>query len=98
KHRTNKANEEPISRSSKHLVVSKVWMPIAILALFSITGITGVNIYQSAIPFQGKLAFFIHDLKYKKEIEFAHNNLFEDKLEDFLRYIQKVMDIPEEMF
>lgn len=98
KHRTNKANEEPISRSSKHLVVSKVWMPIAILALFSITGITGVNIYQSAIPFQGKLAFFIHDLKYKKEIEFAHNNLFEDKLDGFLRDIQKVVDLPEEMF
>src|SRR5699024_5133109 len=78
--------------------VSRIWSAFSLVVLLSITVITGFHIYQSAVNFQGKLAFKIHDLRFKKEIEFVHDNLYEDGLNGLLEDIETKASLPKELY
>ena len=76
----------------------KIWYFIALFILLSTTVIAGINIYKSGIPFNGKLSWFIHDLKNKREIAFIHNNIYDDGLEGLFKDIGKKANLPEELY
>ena len=62
------------------------------------TLVTGVKIYQSGINFNGKLSWFIHDLKNKRQVEFTNSNIYQDHLDGILKDIQSRVDMPEDLY
>lgn len=76
----------------------KVWYYIGLFILISTTVVTGTNIYKSGTNFQGKLAWFIHDLKNKREIEFIHDNIYYDGLEGLFKDLEEKIPLPEELY
>lgn len=80
------------------LRISKAWYFVALIILLSTTLATGTKVYQSAINYQGKLSWFIHELKNKRKIEFVHDNIYHDSLEGFFEDIQKEITLPEELY
>lgn len=71
-------------------------MALTILLLVTLT--TGTKVYQSAINYQGKLSWFIHELKNKRKIEFVHDNIYHDSLEGIFEDIQKEMTLPKKLY
>jgi len=86
------------NQSSHNTDYFKTWYFIALFVLISTTVVTGANIYKSSIPFNGKLSWFIHDLKNKKEIKLIHNNIYDDGLEGLFEDIENKIDLPEELY
>ncbi|HLR36307.1 MAG TPA: hypothetical protein VK071_13390 [Tissierellales bacterium] len=80
------------------LRISKAWYFVALIILLSTTLVTGTKVYQSAINYQGKLSWFIHELKIKRKIEFVHDNIYHDSLEGLFEDIQKEITLPEELY
>lgn len=58
---------------------------------------TGKIVY-SAIPYHGALSWKIDEWMRKKEVKLEHTNLFEDGADGFLQDIDKVLDLPEELY
>lgn len=76
----------------------KTWYFTALFILLLTTTIVGINVYKSGVPFKGRLSWFIHDLKNKKEIAFIHNNIYDDGLEGLFKDIGKRVNLPEELY
>lgn len=76
----------------------KWWFRISLLSFTFITLVTGFQIYQSAIHFQGKLAFEIHDFFNTRDIAFVHNNVYEYGLDGLLVDLQTELELPEELY
>ncbi|MCR1898848.1 hypothetical protein NSA47_07600 [Irregularibacter muris] len=77
---------------------NKIWLIMACVIFLTTSLFTGINLYKSGTAFQGKLSWFIHDLKNKREIKFVHNNLYEDHLEGIFQDIEKKVSLPEELY
>jgi hypothetical protein len=58
----------------------------------------GVKIYESGINLNGKLSWFLKDLKDKKTVEFEHNNIYEDGIEGILTDINKEIPMSENLY
>ena len=82
----------------RKITYSKSWFFIAIAALIITTGLTGYNIYQSAIPYNGKLSWYVDDFFNKKEVPFENNNIHQDGLNGMLSAIETEMNLPEELY
>lgn len=91
-----KNRKQEKSYSEKHYY--KTWYSIAIFILISITLVTGANIYKSGTNLNGKLAWFIHDLKNKRQIEYIHNNVYVDGLQGLFLDIEEKVELPEELY
>lgn len=79
-------------------VLRSRWITIAPFILLFTTLVTGVKIYQSGINFNGKLSWFIHDLKNKRQVEFTNSNIYQDHLDGILKDIQSRVDMPEDLY
>ena len=87
--------KEKLYESSKKF---RIWYYLTIIIIISTTLITGANIYKSAISFNGKLSWFIHDLKNKKKIELVHNNIYDYGVEGIFKDIEEEITLPGELY
>lgn len=76
----------------------KSWFFIAVSALIFTTGFAGYHIYQSAIPYNGKLSWYVADYFNKKEVPFEENNIHEDGLNGMISAIESEITLPEELY
>ncbi len=72
------------------------YVELVIFLVFSIW-FAGKIVY-SAIPYHGALSWKIDEWMRKKEVKLEQGNLFEDGADGFLRDIDKVLDLPEELY
>lgn len=77
---------------------SHYWFITAIISLILITGYTGYNIYQSAIPYNGKLSWYVADYFNQAEVDFEKNNIHENGLHGLIEALQTEVDLPEELY
>lgn len=54
-------------------------------------------VIRSAVPYNGKLSWFLQEMKDTKKTELAHDNLFEDKLSGILEDIERKVELPEKL-
>ena len=97
----NQENIELTKRiSSKHkkIIFSKLWFFIACFILIATTFITSMKIYQSAVSNNGKLSWFIGDLKNKRQISFVHNNIYENDIEGIFDEIESKINLPQDLY
>lgn len=87
-----------VSSSPQNISFSKLWFFIACFILFATTFITSIRIYKSAIPYNGKLSWFIQDLKDKRQISFVHNNIYENGIEGIFDEIESKINLPEDLY
>lgn len=83
---------------SKWIGISKTWLLLALFLFLSTTFYTGYRIYQSGIKYQGKLSWFIDDLKNKRKIKFVHNDIYEDNIEGIFKDIRERISLPEDLY
>ncbi len=87
-----------ISTRPKKIAFSKLWFFIACFILVSTTFVTSIKIYQSAIPYNGKLSWLIQDLKNKRQISFVHNNIYENDIAGIFDEIKSEIKMPEDLY
>ena len=75
-----------------------IWHYIAIIIMIVITLFYGAKIYNSAINYNGKLSWFLNDLKNKKTISFENNNIYESGIEGIFIDINKKIQLPKELY
>lgn len=75
-----------------------IWNVIAIVIIIISTLFYGYKIVYSAIPYNGKLSWYLQDLKNKRTVEFQHNNIYEDGIEGIFSDINEKIDLPEELY
>ncbi|MGM9974809.1 MAG: WD40/YVTN/BNR-like repeat-containing protein [Clostridiaceae bacterium] len=85
-------------RSKASFLKGTTWHLCALLILLAITVNYGAMIYHSATNYNGKLAWFISDLKNKRSVSFEKNNLYEDGLDGFINALDKKFGLPEELY
>lgn len=76
----------------------KIWLIIGGFIFLSTTYYTCINLYKSGSNFQGKLSWFIHDIKNKRQVSFIHNNIYEDNLDGIFKDIRHKVSLPDELF
>lgn len=75
-----------------------IWICIAIIIIVLTTSFYGVKIYHSAINYNGKLSWFLKDLKDKKSVKLEHNNIYKNGVEGILTDISKKIAMPEKLY
>lgn len=75
-----------------------VWRICAIFVLISITVFFGTKTVNTGISYNGKLSWFLNDLKYKKTVTFKHNNVYKDGIDGILNDIDKKIDLPDKLY
>lgn len=78
--------------------VAKPWYYFALATFIGITSFTIYDVYQSSIPYQGRLSWYIDELKTTRKIEFAHNNIFENGIEGILEDIDTEIPLPDQLY
>jgi len=86
------------NHQDKRFLISKWWYRVTIMAIFFITFYTGYDIYQSSIPYNGKLSWYVHQIQSQKKIPYTHNNIYEDGLFGLIEDINKKIKLPEEIY
>lgn len=74
------------------------WICIVIISIVIITGFYGVKIYHTGIKYNGKLAWFIQDLKNKRTVEFEHDNIYSDGIKGIFTDINKKVNMPSKLY
>ncbi len=75
-----------------------IWIYIAIIIMVTTTLFYGYKIYHDAVNFNGRFSWVLYDLKYKKEIKFEHNNIYEDGVEGIFTDINEKLHMPETLY
>lgn len=75
-----------------------VWRCISIIIIAGITSVYGVRIYSSGKNYNGKLSWFLDDVKNKKSVKFQHNNIYEDGVEGIFNDISKKFALPNKSY
>lgn len=75
-----------------------IWNTVAIVIIIISTLFYGYKIVYSAIPYNGKLSWYLQDLKNKRTVEFLHNNIYEDGIEGIFSDINEKIELPEELY
>ncbi len=87
-----------ISSKNRKIAFNKLWFFIACFILIATTMITSMGIYQSAIPYNGKLSWVIEDLKNKRQIYFVNNNIYENEIEGIFDKIGSKIKLPQDLY
>lgn len=75
-----------------------MWTYIAIVIIVAVTSFYGYKIYNTAINYNGKLAWVLEDLRNKRTVKLEHNNIFKDGIEGVFTDINEKIDIPKELY
>lgn len=63
--------------------------------LAAVTLYGGFFVIRSAIPYQGKLSWYLSDLRDKKSVTLRHDNIYETGIEGILEDIRRKVELPE---
>lgn len=74
-----------------------LWRAAAGIFLTAVTLQGGRLAAQSAVPFQGKLAWFLEDLKYKRTCTLEHDNVYEYGIEGVLEDVREKAGLPKDL-
>ena len=58
----------------------------------------GGRIIYSAIPYNGHLSWKLDELWKKREVDFVHDNLFEDGIEGILTDLEEKLEMPKNLY
>ena len=83
---------------SKMMQISKWWFRLAILMILLITSFTGYKIYQSSIPYNGKLSWVLQKARTEREVPFHHNNIYENGLLGLIEDVNQEVDLPKKLY
>ena len=92
--KTNK-NQSTSPRSIRR---SKFLFLFSVNSFLLITLASGISLYQSGTNSQGRLAFVIQDYLQSSDVQFVHNNVYEDGLNGLLEDLETKYDLPEELY
>ena len=65
--------------------------------LAAVTVYGSVLVIKSAMPYHGKLSWYLDDLKDKRSVILVHDNIFESGVEGIMRDIRDKVKLPEEL-
>ena len=65
------------------------------LAIVTVYG--SVLVIKSAMPYQGKLSWYLDDLKSKRSVKLVHDNIYESGVEGILKDIRDKVELPEKL-
>lgn len=95
----SKSNQIELSKDSlKMIQTSKWWFGLTVLAFIFITSYTGYDIYQSAIPYNGKLSWVIQQIRSEREVPFTRKNIYEDGLLGLIEDVNQKVELPDELY
>ena len=75
-----------------------IWQWTAIAIMIFITLFYGVKIYNSGVKYNGKLSWFLSDLKNKKTVRFEDSNIYENGIEGIFTDINKKIQLPNDLY
>lgn len=75
-----------------------VWTCTAIIVIILTTAFYGAKIYHSAVNYNGKLSWFLNDLKNKRTVKLEHSNIYESGIEGIFTDISKKISMPEKLY
>ena len=78
--------------------VNRWWSYIALLLIGVISLFTGYHIYQSSIPYNGKLSRYLQEFHSEREVAFERNNIYTDGLNGLVEAVSEEVDLPEELY
>lgn len=58
----------------------------------------GGRIIYSAIPYNGHLSWKLDELWKKREVDFVHDNFFEDGIEGILTDLEEKLEMPKNLY
>lgn len=70
---------------------------VVCVLLIAITIMGGRTSYQSALHFNGKLAWFINDLKDKRTVRLLQNNIYENGIDGIMKAVGSKVDLPAKL-
>lgn len=69
---------------------------IPVMAGWMIVSLVGAGlVIRSGIPYNGKLSWYLQEMKNTRNVEFVHDNIFEDKLSGILKDVEQKVKLPE---
>jgi len=72
-----------------------VWRRWAGVLLAAVMLYGCVSVVESAIPYHGKLAWYLKDLEDKRTVTLVHDNVYETGVDGILEDIRKKVDLPQ---
>lgn len=98
KHKKQDSTDSTKNVDSTQYKRRKYWCWLACLFLIVTTVITGVKVYESSIKYNGKLSWFLQDLKNKRQVEFTQNNIYEYGLQGIFDAIESKVELPTKLY
>ncbi|ELP60253.1 WD40/YVTN/BNR-like repeat-containing protein [Clostridium pasteurianum] len=75
-----------------------IWICTVTIILLLITCYYGFKIYHNTINYNGKLSWFLRDLKSKRTVKFKDDNIYKNGIEGIFKDINKKVDIPKNLY
>lgn len=75
-----------------------IWICIVTIILLLITCFYGFKIYHNTINYNGKLSWFLRDLKSKRTVKFKDNNIYKNGIEGIFKDINKKVDMSKKLY
>lgn len=99
KMRKQKSEATPDKLHNNTIMISKWWFYTALVALSLITAATGFHIYESSIPYNGRLSWYLESWRSEREVPFEHeNNIYTDGLNGLMAAIDEEVKLPENLY
>lgn len=83
--------------STVHGTYKKAYKTAAGLILAAVTLYGGALVGRSAIPYQGKLSWYLSDLRDKRSVSLEHRNVYETGIEGILEDVRRKVELPEKL-
>ncbi|WP_406541014.1 hypothetical protein ACI7YW_08885 [Clostridium ljungdahlii] len=92
------AADQNVDRYKFYSRCKTIWTCTIIIVIVLITCFYGVKIYHSAINYNGKLSWFLRDLKNKRTVKLEHNNIYESGIEGIFADVNKKVHMPQKLY
>ena len=90
------ANRRELSSAARWITRGAAFLELT--AILGITFFYGYKIYQSSIPYQGRLSWFLEEKRSMTEVTLRHNNFLESGIEGILEDLDRKDALPEELY
>lgn len=91
-------SEQSVDRYNFYLRFKTIWNCVIIITLVLITCFYGVKIYHSGVNYNGKLSWYLNDIKNKRTVKFENNNIYINGIEGMFADINKKVNMPEKLY
>lgn len=78
--------------------INIILMGICVIFIISITAFFGFKTYKNVKAYEGKLAWKLNDLKNKKTVKFADNNIYKDGIEGIIKDVNSETKMPSNLY